>query len=117
MAYGKKETEKKQEHHEHHGHTEEHFKEKHLMLDPLPRGVMNDMVMEAVTEKPSWKWWATVIIMGATVLYCLVYSWYRLIAEGVGIAGVNRPSYWGIFLVNTVFWIGISHAGTFISAI
>ena len=28
-----------------------------------------------------------------------------------------RPSYWGIFLVNTVFWIGISHAGTFISAI
>ena len=117
MAYGKKETEKKQEHHEHHGHTEEHFREKHLMLDPLPRGVMNDMVMEAVTEKPSWKWWATVIILGGVVAYCLVYSWYRLIAEGVGIAGVNRPSYWGIFLVNTVFWIGISHAGTFISAI
>jgi Ni/Fe-hydrogenase subunit HybB-like protein len=40
-----------------------------------------------------------------------------MILEGVGIAGVNRPVYWGIFLVNTVFWIGISHAGTFISAI
>jgi molybdopterin-containing oxidoreductase family membrane subunit len=35
----------------------------------------------------------------------------------LGVAGVNRPSYWGIFLVNTVFWIGISHAGTFVSAL
>ena len=40
-----------------------------------------------------------------------------MIANGLGVAGVMRPSYWGIFLVNTVFWIGISHAGTFISAI
>ena len=30
---------------------------------------------------------------------------------------MTRPDYWGVFLVNTVFWIGISHAGTFISAI
>jgi Ni/Fe-hydrogenase subunit HybB-like protein len=37
--------------------------------------------------------------------------------EGQGMAGVTRPDYWGVFLVNTVFWIGISHAGTFISAI
>lgn len=98
-------------------HTQEHFREKHLMLDPLPRGQMNDMVMEAMTSKPTWKYWLTVIILGSIVLYGLGYSWYRLIVEGLGIAGVNRPSYWGIFLVNTVFWIGISHAGTFISAI
>jgi molybdopterin-containing oxidoreductase family membrane subunit len=37
--------------------------------------------------------------------------------QGQGTAGVTRPDYWGVFLVNTVFWIGISHAGTFISAI
>jgi len=46
-----------------------------------------------------------------------VWAWGYMIAEGLGVAGVNRPAYWGIFLVNTVFWIGISHAGTFISAI
>jgi len=40
-----------------------------------------------------------------------------MIAEGLGVAGVNRPEYWGLFLVNTVFWIGISHAGTFVSAL
>jgi molybdopterin-containing oxidoreductase family membrane subunit len=40
-----------------------------------------------------------------------------MIVEGLGVAGVNRPAYWGVFLVNTVFWIGISHAGTFVSAL
>ena len=100
-----------------HAHSEEHFREKHLMLDPLPRGVMNDMVMESMTGKPTWKFWTVVIVLSAIVAYGLVYTWAKMIAEGLGIAGVNRPSYWGIFLVNTVFWIGISHAGTFISAI
>ena len=42
---------------------------------------------------------------------------YVLIMQGQGMAGVLRPDYWGVFLVNTVFWIGISRAGTFISAI
>ncbi|MCA1899601.1 MAG: polysulfide reductase, partial [Chloroflexi bacterium] len=102
-----------QKHHD----AEAHFREKHLMLDPLPRGQMNDMVMESMTGKPSWKFWLTVFVLGGIVAYCLVYSWAVLIAEGLGVAGVNRPSYWGVFLVNTVFWIGISHAGTFISAI
>jgi len=46
-----------------------------------------------------------------------VAAWYYLIMQGLGVAGVNRPVYWGIFLVEVVFWIGISHAGTFISAI
>jgi molybdopterin-containing oxidoreductase family membrane subunit len=55
--------------------------------------------------------------LGILVLTCLVGAWGYMIAEGLGVAGVNRPAYWGIFLVNTVFWIGISHAGTFISAI
>ena len=51
------------------------------------------------------------------VSVCLFGAWGYLIANGLGVAGVNRPSYWGIFLVNTVFWIGISHAGTFVSAL
>ncbi len=32
-------------------------------------------------------------------------------------AGMNRPSFWGFYITNFVFWIGISHAGTLISAI
>ncbi|HSG44503.1 MAG TPA: NrfD/PsrC family molybdoenzyme membrane anchor subunit [Anaerolineales bacterium] len=97
-------------------HGEEHFREKHLMLDPLPRGKMNEMVMEAM-HHTTWKFWVVFGLLAAVVVYGLFYTWGVMILEGLGITGVNRPSYWGIFLVNTVFWIGISHAGTFISAI
>jgi molybdopterin-containing oxidoreductase family membrane subunit len=38
-------------------------------------------------------------------------------AQGLGVTGLNRPVYWGIYLTNFVFFIGISHAGTLISAI
>ncbi len=86
------------------------------MLDPLPRGQMNDMVMESM-HTTSWKFWVVFAILSVVVAWGLFFSWGKMIMEGLGIAGVNRPSYWGIFLVNTVFWIGISHAGTFISAI
>ena len=88
----------------------------HLMFDPLPRGVMNDMVMESM-QTTSWKFWVVAGFLGIIVLVCLFGAWGYLINEGMGVAGVNRPAYWGIFLVNTVFWIGISHAGTFVSAL
>ena len=99
-----------------HAHSEEHLREKHLMLDPLPRGQMNDMVMESM-HHTTWKFWVVFAILSVVVAVCLFYEWAILIIEGQGVAGVMRPDYWGIFLVNTVFWIGISHAGTFISAI
>ncbi|MGA2502910.1 MAG: NrfD/PsrC family molybdoenzyme membrane anchor subunit [Anaerolineales bacterium] len=88
----------------------------HLMLDPLPRGEMNAMVMESM-HKTSKKFWGVVIFLVLTVVFALVGAWGYMIAEGMGVTGLTRPVYWGIFIVNTVFWIGISHAGTFISAL
>lgn len=102
--------------HKHHTSHEEHLREQHLMLDPMPRGKMNEMVMESM-HTTSWKFWVVFGLLAAFVAYALFYKWGVMILEGLGVAGVNRPAYWGIFLVNTVFWIGISHAGTFISAI
>ena len=43
--------------------------------------------------------------------------WIYQIVRGIGVAGIRRPTMWGFYLVNFVFWIGISHAGTLISAI
>jgi molybdopterin-containing oxidoreductase family membrane subunit len=88
----------------------------HLMLDPRPRGEMNAMVMESM-QKTSKKFWGVVIFLVLTVAFALVGAWGYMIAEGMGVTGLTRPVYWGIFIVNTVFWIGISHAGTFISAL
>jgi molybdopterin-containing oxidoreductase family membrane subunit len=87
-----------------------------LMFDPRPRGLMNAWAMEAMHET-SWKFWAVAAFLALIVLVFLVGAWAWMIMEGLGLAGVNRPAFWGVFLVNTVFWIGISHAGTFISAI
>ena len=100
----------------HDSHHEEEDMSQYLMYDPKPRGEMNRMVMESMTTT-SWKFWVVFAILSVLVAVCFFYAWGYLIAEGLGVAGVNRPSYWGVFLVNTVFWIGISHAGTFISAI
>jgi molybdopterin-containing oxidoreductase family membrane subunit len=115
MAYAAKAKESHTSHETHKSH-EEHLREEHLMLDPLPRGQMNDMVMESM-RATSWKFWVVFGVLSVIVAVCLFGAWGYMIFSGLGVAGVDRPSYWGIFLVNTVFWIGISHAGTFISAI
>jgi Ni/Fe-hydrogenase subunit HybB-like protein len=39
------------------------------------------------------------------------------IYNGIGVAGIRRPVFWGFYITNFVFWIGLSHAGTLISAI
>jgi molybdopterin-containing oxidoreductase family membrane subunit len=88
----------------------------HLMHDPLPRGEMNSMVLDSM-HSTTWVYWVVTGVLTVIVVTCLFAAWYYLIMQGLGVAGVNRPVYWGIFLVEVVFWIGISHAGTFISAI
>ena len=99
-------------------HSEENEEDprEHLLLDPRPRGEMNSMVMESM-HTTSWKFWVVTMLLIVLVVTCLFGAWGYMIAEGLGVAGVTRPEYWGIFLVNTVFWIGISHAGTFVSAL
>ena len=100
-----------------HPHVEEHEDlRQHLMHDPLPRGQMNSMVMESM-HSTSPIFWVITAVLAVIVVFTLGYEWYVLTMQGQGLAGVTRPDYWGVFLVNTVFWIGISHAGTFISAI
>ena len=98
-------------------HAEEHEDPRQLLMhDPLPRGQMNAMVMESM-HATSPIFWVITAVLAAIVVFSLGYEWYVLIMKGQGTAGVTRPDYWGVFLVNVVFWIGISHAGTFISAI
>ena len=59
---------------------------------------------------------AGVAVCGMIVAWAL-FAWGYQIVNGFGNTGVRRPVYWGFYIVNFVFWIGISHAGTLISAI
>ena len=57
-----------------------------------------------------------VTILGAIVLWAVI-AWVYQLRAGLGVTGLNRPVFWGIYITNFVFFIGISHAGTLISAI
>ena len=52
-----------------------------------------------------------------TLVFALTGSIHLLLVNGVGVWGVNNPTGWGFAIINFVFWVGIGHAGTLISAI
>ena len=95
---------------------EEEEARQHLMFDPKPREEMNKMVLDAM-ETTSKSFWVIVTILSVLTIVCLFGAWLYMILTGMGVAGIRRPTYWGMFISNFVFWIGISHAGTFVSAI
>jgi molybdopterin-containing oxidoreductase family membrane subunit len=58
-----------------------------------------------------------ILTLLCAVAFWGVIAWGYQIRVGIGVAGIRRPVFWGFYLVDFVFWIGISHAGTLISAI
>jgi molybdopterin-containing oxidoreductase family membrane subunit len=66
--------------------------------------------------KPPMAWYVTLAI-SAALTGMLGFLVLYLFATGVGIWGNNNPVMWGFPIVNFVFWVGIGHAGTLISAI
>jgi Ni/Fe-hydrogenase subunit HybB-like protein len=60
--------------------------------------------------------WVLVTVLSLIVMWGL-YAWGYLINWGIGVTGKNRPVYWTLFITTFVFWVGISHAGTMISAV
>jgi len=65
------------------------------------------------TTSTFWRW---AILMVAISLWGAFAYAYQL-RHGLGVTGLNTPEYWGIYIICFVFFIGISHAGTLISAI
>jgi molybdopterin-containing oxidoreductase family membrane subunit len=66
-------------------------------------------------KTPKW-WWYTFVPSVLLMGMCFTMVGY-LITTGVGVWGLGHPVAWGWAIVNFVFWIGIGHAGTLISAI
>ena len=62
-------------------------------------------------------WWVGALGASFTIVMVLLVSLVWLFAKGVGIWGINVPVAWGFAIINFVWWIGIGHAGTLISAI
>ena len=73
--------------------------------------------ISSITETPPPKGWWLAFLFSLSLLGLLQVSILYLIWEGTGIWGLNNPIGWGWAIVNFVFWVGIGHAGTLISAV
>jgi Ni/Fe-hydrogenase subunit HybB-like protein len=77
---------------------------------------LTDDIMRPLTEGVTRRWWiafacsVTVLLVGACAI---AYQ----VATGIGVWGLNRTVGWAFDITNFVFWVGIGHAGTLISAI
>ena len=70
----------------------------------------------AQNKRAGWRL-PVILLCAATALWGLGWSAWRIATEGVGVLGVNNAVPWGWDIVNFVFWIGLGHAGTLISAV
>lgn len=77
---------------------------------------IDDVVTRPLDTKPTTSWYVAISISG-TMLLVGIISLAVTFIFGVGAWGVNQPVGWGFDIVNFVFWVGIGHAGTLISAI
>src|SRR5262249_51198196 len=98
----------------------------HEQDEPTPTPVLEPgYTYASVTDKISaitlsrgtppgwWVGFGLAFLLVMVLLFAITY----LLAVGIGIWGVNMPVAWGFAIVNFVWWIGIGHAGTLISAI
>ncbi len=80
------------------------------------RSVTQHIADIVLTSNTPMGWFAGLTV-GAGVISFLVVGLTWLFLKGVGIWGVTIPGAWGFAIINFVWWIGIGHAGTLISAI
>jgi Ni/Fe-hydrogenase subunit HybB-like protein len=93
-------------------------------LVPLPPLVAGDKSLAQVTNdicapmerRPTALWWSAFLVSASVCALGVVAVAYQ-IGTGIGTWGLNRTVGWAFDITNFVFWIGIGHAGTLISAI
>ncbi len=83
--------------------------------DPTYAEVNQDVLRTMLVTGP--KYW---ILLGTTLTIAIVMffvPWMYQLNVGIGAAGMNRNAVWGTYLANFIFWIGLSHSGTLLSAV
>lgn len=77
---------------------------------------VSEDVCKPLESFPTKKW----LVCFLTALACFIFGAVcvvHMLGEGLGVLGLNNTVAWGTFITNFVFWVGIGHAGTLISAI
>ncbi|MFQ5809367.1 MAG: NrfD/PsrC family molybdoenzyme membrane anchor subunit [Armatimonadota bacterium] len=87
-----------------------------LVSAPKRLGEVTDDIARLVFQKPGTSWWIGFLVATGAFLVGVYAIGYEM-TVGIGAWGLNRTVGWGFAITNFVFWIGIGHAGTLISAI
>ncbi|MFN7963706.1 MAG: NrfD/PsrC family molybdoenzyme membrane anchor subunit [Thermoanaerobaculia bacterium] len=83
---------------------------------PHTSATVTDQVNNIVFQRTP-KWWLGAFAVAFSIFGVMTLSIFWLLIKGTGIWGINIPIGWGFAIINFVWWIGIGHAGTLISAI
>jgi Ni/Fe-hydrogenase subunit HybB-like protein len=87
-----------------------------LVANQRSIGWISDQIAMVIEGKTPM-WWKIGFAISVSLLLLLVAMLTYLVGTGVGVWGVRSPVMWGWGIINFVWWIGIGHAGTLISAI
>jgi Ni/Fe-hydrogenase subunit HybB-like protein len=87
------------------------------LIEGKPKASEIDATIAApLDEFPKRTWWIALSITLALLSFG-AFCAFQTVWQGLGLWGINMPVAWGFDITNFVFWIGIGHAGTLISAI
>jgi len=78
--------------------------------------MLEDEILIRPIEQTGKGFYFSVLVLVAIIIFAF-YTLFRQFALGLGVTGLAQPVSWGFYIINFVFFIGISHAGTLISAI
>ncbi len=84
-------------------------------MTQLTYAKIDQTVLDTLTPPRKGYWTAVLLIFCGVLLGALCWAYQIFI--GIGVGGQNIPVAWGTYLINFVFWVGIAHSGTLISAI
>ena len=76
---------------------------------------VNDDILK--TLEPPTVGWYICFVTAFCVMLVGAYSWIQQLMNGIGYAGITHPIMWGVYITDFVFWVGIAHSGTLISAV
>ena len=87
-----------------------------LVSEERTLGQLTEEICAPMERKPTGKWWVAFALALATLAVGVGMVSYE-VATGIGVWGLNKTIGWAFDITNFVFWVGIGHAGTLISAI
>ncbi|NLH99079.1 MAG: polysulfide reductase NrfD [Chthonomonadales bacterium] len=104
--------------HSSHASQPTHGADRELLIGAHDYGTVTDRIAGVVLNQRGHPLpWFAVFALAFLLLNGMMLTITYLLYRGVGIWGINQPAGWGFDIINFVWWIGIGHAGTLISAI